>query len=399
MTQPPIPDVSDDGEASDPRLITRFFLLLVIGHFLQALGWASAILLPLYLEHLGATRSEIGAIWAAGSVAGLLFRPLVAWSLDTLGRKPTLIVGTIVLSIGVSMVFLVRDVGFVAYAQRFVFGIGVGALFTGYFTFAADYIPAKRRTEGIALFGVSGLLPLAINPVVDQLDIAPPDLIYVFPVAGFCILLSLFAIFPVPESKRVAAPEPMRLGNVSRALRRAPMRPIWVATIVFSCLVATFMAFATVTAESRGIENPTNIWFTYAVGAISIRLFGGRLPDRIGPANLVTPALGLYVVAALLTASSWDSSGFMVAGLLAGLGHGYCFPVLTSQVVSRAPEHLRGTGLAMFTALWEVSALILTPLFGWVADSYDDATMFSLLAVSGVVVLLFWLRLEHRYGE
>jgi MFS family permease len=381
-----------------PPLFTRYFLLLVVGHFLQALGWASSILLPLYLDHLEATRTEIGAIMAAGSIGGLLFRPVVAWSLDTLGRKPTLVAGTLVLATAVALVFFVREVGWFAYAQRFLYGIGVGALFTGYFTFAVDYIPVERRTEGIALFGVSGLLPLALSPIVDGIGLQGEALLYVFPAASLGILASLLALAPVPESRRQPPPEPVRLRPVLRALRQPPLRPVWLAAVVFSCLVATFMTFATVVAEGRGMARPTHLWVAYAAGAIGIRVFGGRLPDRIGPANLIAPALALYVAASLLVAASWSASGFIVAGGLAGLGHGYCFPVLTSQVVTRSPEHLRGTGLTMFTSLWELSALLLTPLFGRVADLFDDATMFSLLALSGVLVLAFWVRLEHRHG-
>ena len=54
----------------------------------------------------------------------------------------------------------------------------------------------------------------------------------------------------------------------------------------------------------------------------------------------------------------------LVAGLLAGVAHGYAFPVITSQVVARSPAALTGTALAVFTGLWELSDLILAPTFG-----------------------------------
>ena len=69
------------------------------------------------------------------------------------------------MSLVLAMVLLlfVRDLGPLIYIDRVLMGIGAGALFTGYFAWAGDIIPEERRTEGIALFGVSGLLPLALN--------------------------------------------------------------------------------------------------------------------------------------------------------------------------------------------------------------------------------------------
>ena len=88
-----------------PPLITRPFLLLLLAHFLQSLGWTSMILLPLYLDALEASRAEIGAIVAAAQIGGLVSRPAVGWALDTMGRKPTLIIGTVIAVIGMALFF------------------------------------------------------------------------------------------------------------------------------------------------------------------------------------------------------------------------------------------------------------------------------------------------------
>lgn len=381
-----------------PPLLTRDFGLLVTGHFLQALGFASMPLLPLYLEHLGASRTEIGAVMATGNLGGLLLRPFVGWALDALGRKPTLVAGTLCVAAGMLLLGLVRSIGPVIYLDRLIFGIGAGTLFTGYFTFASDLIPARRRTEGIALFGVSGLVPLAVNPFTDRLGLAPADLRWFFPLLGLLVLASLLALRPLREPARPPSAEPLTAGAVARALLHRSAWPVWVATTVFAGLVGVFMAFATVTAEARGIAEARSIWLTYALGAVSVRVVGARLPDRLGPSNLVAPAVAAYVGAVLLVAGSESAGGMLAAGALAGLGHGYCFPILTGQVVDRMPERLRGSALAMFTALWELAALALTPAFGAVADVRGDAVMFSLCALFALVGLAIWAPLEHRLG-
>lgn len=380
---------SDGPVSREERLLTAPFLLLTLGHFLQALGFSSMVMLPLYLDHLEADRVDIGWIMGVASVGGLLLRPVVGWALDHYGRRPVLYVGTVLLAAGMAMLGLVRDLGPLVYAARLVFGLGVGACFTGYFTWASDVIPATRRTEGIALFGISGLAPMALNAVYRDLGVAAEDLRLLYPALAGVVALSLLALRRVPEPERATPAD----GGDRRpwgALLRRELAPVWWATVVFSCLVAVFFAFATVTASGRGVDRPALIWLTYAGGAAFIRLFGARLPDRIGPSNLLAPALASYVVAMLLVAAGADQGDFLLAGLLAGLGHGYCFPVLTSLVVSRAPAEVRGAALAAFTAIWEVAQLVLAPAFGLVADARGDATMFSLAAVVAVAGLAAW---------
>jgi predicted MFS family arabinose efflux permease len=378
-------------------LITRDFVLLVIAHFLQALGYSSMLLLPLYLEHLGASRTAIGAIMATAAVSGLVTRPAVGWALDTLGRKPTLVTGTILLVAGMLLIAPVDRIGPLIYFQRTVLGVGIGILFAGYFTFAADLVPASRRTEGLALFGISGLAPLLVNPLADRIGIEPPSLRWFFPVVGLFIALSLLALAPLPEPRGERREgRSMRLALV--ALRQRPLWPVWFATVAFSTLVAVFMTFATVAAEARGVERAPSLWLSYALGAIAVRLFGARLPDRIGPSNLVAPALGAYVIAMLLASSAASFGDFLMAALLAGIGHGYAFPVLTSQVVSRCPESFRGSALALFTGLWLAAELVGSPGFGAVSDRHGDGVMFIAAATTGIVSLALWLLLEHRFG-
>jgi MFS family permease len=381
-----------------PRLVTTQFMLLVGGHFTQGLGWSTMLLLPLYLAHIGASREQIGDIVAAAAIGGLLFRPLVSWGLDAIGRRATLMAGTVLLSAGAALIGLVESIGPIIYMQRIVWGVGVAMLFSGYFTAASDIIPISRRTEGIALFGVSGLVPLVVNPFVSDLGFEGAELRAFYPIVGAVILCSFFFLVPLREPARERSVTPVRLPDVGRALTARPLLPVWLATVIFASMVATFMAFATVAAASAGVARPALIWLAYAAGACAVRLFGGRLPDRIGPSNLVAPALALYALAAITMAHGASAAEFFFAGGLAGLGHGYCFPVLASQVVSRSPAHLRGTALASYTGIWEASGLILTPLFGRVAHAYDDATMFSARAVLSVVLLTVWAGVEHLLG-
>ncbi|MEN0060750.1 MAG: MFS transporter [Myxococcota bacterium] len=377
----------------EPRLLTRPFLVLMVAHALQSLGFASLLLMPLYLDHLGASRTEVGLVLATSAIGGLLVRPLVGWALDRLGRISTLFVGTAFLATGLGLIGFVDAIGPLVYLVHAAVGIGTGSLFTGYFTMAADLLPPARRTEGLALFGIAGLVTLTVNPVADALGISGAGLRWFFVVMSGLVASSGLLLWWLPR----VAPQPasQHRSAVFVALRRRALLPVWWATLVFSTLVAIFMAFATVTAQDRGMADPASVWLSYALGAVTVRLFGARLPERVGPSRMVVPSLLSYAVGVFGVAWAASGTGFLVAGLFAGLGHGFAFPVLTGQVVNRAQADLRGSAMALFTALWDLTKLMLVPVAGWLADVTDDATMLTSTGVLGVLSLGVWRGLER----
>lgn len=380
---------------TDPPLLTAPFLRLVSGHFLQAVGYSSMMLMPIYATHLGASRTEVGTLMAVGSVGGLLLRPIVGWALDAIGRKLILLISTLILALGMGLIAFSTDMGWIIYTARLLTGIGAGTLFAAYFTWVTDHIPPSRRTEGIALFGISGLLPLIVNPIAELVGVQAPALRWFFPALGVLVLLSMLPVLGLREAPRVQQKAPED-ASWARALTARPLWSVWWATVVFAGLVAVFNAFATVVSANRGIPHPANLWFGYAGAAVCVRLFGPRLPARLGPWNFIAPALGAYCAAFLVIAGAETAAAFLVAGALGGFGHGYCFPVLTGQVVDRTPPRLRGAALAVFTALWEGAAVGLTPVFGALADGTDDSAMFATGALAGVVGLGLWAWLEGR---
>ena len=365
-------------------------------HFLQACGYSSMMLFPVFLTWLGADRAQVGAAMAVAAIGGLVARPAVGWALDRLGRKSTLMVGTVLLATAMALVGTIDHFGPSVYVIRVLLGIGTAILFTGYFTLAADIVPQERRTEGLALFGISGLVPLVVNPFADQIGISGGELRWFFVGISVLILSSLIFLVPVKAPPMSGMRQPMDLDEVFTAFRKRELWPVWLATFLFSGLASLFMVFATVTAESRGIAQPANLWLTYAAGAVSVRALGARLPERLGPSNVLGPALLCYVAGITLVAMSESDAGFLIAGGLSGLGHGYCFPILAGQTVTRTPEKLRGSAMSLFTALWDLSKLVLVPVFGVIARELGDQRMFLIAAALALVGMAMWAVLEKR---
>jgi fucose permease len=138
------------------------------------------------------------------------------------------------------------------------------------------------------------------------------------------------------------------------------------------------------------------MWVPYALGAIVVRLVGAKLPDRLGAQNIVAPSIALYALGMLTLTMVTSDTGFLIAATLCGIGHGYCFPVIASQVVGRSPLHQRGAAMALSTGIWEGSAIAAQPIFGAIADQHGDGWCFIAAASLCLVGICLWLLLESR---
>lgn len=387
------------GASEAERLWTPAFGWLTLAHFLQAIAASSMLLLPLYLSFLGATRAEIGTIMAMAAVGSLCVRPVGAWAIDRVGRKPTLVAGTLLIFVGTSMLLWAKDLGSMVYLSRLFLGLGAGVVFPAFVALVSDHIPVFRRTEGLALFGVSGLIPMGFHPFADKLGISPGDIRWLVPLVGILMLVSLLPLIPLREPMHDRPWVNTTWRDVWNMLSSRMLWPVWLATIVFALCLGSVVSFAVISAKQRNIADAAMFWVTYALGGAGVRLFGGRLPDRIGPFNLVSPAFALYAIALLCLAFADSFGDVLVAGFLAGLGHGYGVPILSSMVISRSPEHLRGTALSAYAALWGIAEILLLPVLGAFADHYGDRAMFVLVVLSGLCLLMLWAYWEHTHDR
>jgi MFS family permease len=119
-----------------------------------------------------------------------------------------------------------------------------------------------------------------------------------------------------------------------------------------------------------------------------MRLAAATLPDRFGYRPVLIPTfLGLVVLFVLLAATETVAL-FVVAAALGGFGHGIVFPILSSEAVNRSRVNERGSALAFFTALFDISTLVVVPLVGAIIDGPGYTAAFNSVAVLLVLALL-----------
>ncbi len=152
----------------------------------------------------------------------------------------------------------------------------------------------------------------------------------------------------------------------------------------------------------------------YLVGAVLGALLFGRLTDRLGRKRLFMITLGLYLIATIATAFSFNLYSFVFCRFLTGAGIGGEYAAINSAIDELIPARARGwTDLAINSTWWlgtafgaAVTGILLNPHIFAVNLGWRLA--FGMGAILGLAVLIVrryvpesprWLMMHGRFDE
>lgn len=341
---------------------------------------------PGYLDDLGISEGTFGLLYAASAITALALRPAFGRLLDLTHRR------TILLYAGLANVTLVALLVFaniwgpflwVVFLSHRVVQIG---LFTAILTYAADAIPEERRTQGLAIYGLSGLFPLALGGVLGDVLINLGGFNSLFVASSLMGLGSWFVVRGLPQLEMMKR-SPRR--GFFHAFLQRNLLPIWWITLSFTVGMETVFTFTRTFVDERNLGSTGLFFAVYGLTAAATRIVGGRTYDRIPARPLVVAAIGAYGGALLLLGQAESIFPFVVGAAISGMAHGAVFPVLSSSVVHRARLSERGSAMSIFTSIFDVALLLSAPLFGGLVESYSYKVAFSaigaFLLVGGAV--------------
>jgi len=163
-----------------------------------------------------------------------------------------------------------------------------------------------------------------------------------------------------------------------------------VVTLFFGLGAGTIFVFVPTFADSLGIETLAVFYTAFALAAIGVRVFGGRLIDTHGRRAVIVPSMfmqaGATALLALLgfvvtrTSLTPIVPVLVVIGLMSGSAHGLLYPGLAAMVTDHAPETRRGVVVAMFSAVFLVGQTTGSFAFGYITHAIGYRFMWMMLA-------------------
>ena len=161
---------------------------------------------------------------------------------------------------------------------RVLMGLGEACFFVGATTMATDLAPEERRGEAVSYWSVALWGGLAFGPVLGELLLDGSNYDLVWYVAGGARARSPpRCAFATTETHAAASTR-----NGARSIAPEAIRPgiILAATLIG---ITGFSIFLPLYAPEVGVDDVGLLFLVYGVVVLSVRIFGARLPDRLGP--------------------------------------------------------------------------------------------------------------------
>lgn len=278
-------------------------------------------------------------------------------------------------------------------AVRVLQGLGLGLYFTATLTWVADLSPPDRIGRMQGVFGISGLLGSAVGPYLLEEIYRRFGFSKMFEALVLIGAACVLVVWLLPES----SPKTKNHGPGSgRRLAPADHISLILVTLPFGWLVGTVMTFIGPYLQKLTLGGVGTYYCGFAVASVAVRVFASQAIDSVPVTRLVLfsglcTALSAFMLSQLQFYGSL--AGLLIAALLNGLGHGFLYPSLSSHIVRVVEPSQRGSGLALFTGVFDLGILVGAIVSGYVAQRAGYPGAFQLAAgLLTVGVLRFWVK-------
>lgn len=348
-------------------------------------------LLPVFLVGtLGVSVAVLGLIEGMAEATASVTKLFSGLLSDRLGRrKPLAVLGYTLSALTKPLFALAGGAGAVATA-RFADRVGKGIRGAPRDALVADLVPESQRGAAYGLRQSMDTVGAVIGPVLAMVAM----LIF----AGNVRLVFWLAIIPAAIAVAVLVIYVREPETVARTGHRPPVRFVnigelgrgfWGVVLLASVMtLARFSeAFLIIRATDAGLVlalAPLVLVVMNVIYAASAWPFG-VLSDRVGKTGLLQAGFGMLVLADLVLAFAPGLWAVLIGAALWGLHMGLTQGLLSAQVASVAPAHLRATAFGVFNLVTGLVLLAANVLAGSLWTVYGAQSTF--LAGAGFAAL------------
>jgi MFS family permease len=303
----------------------------------------------------------VGIVVGAFAFSAVVCRPFAGRAADRRGRRLVLRAGAVLMALAGACYFVADGVVPLVLA-RLVLGVGDAMVFTAGAAWTVDIAPEHRRGQAIGLFGLSIWTGLAAGPVIGEglRELGGYDAVWAF--------ATLAPLGGVVLAGRIPDPAPpVATGRRTALVPSAAIRP-GMALALANLGYAALSGFVILHLAETGVGHGAAVFTAFAFAVVGMRLLGGRLPDRFGPARSAVGAAAAEALGLAAIALATSLPVALVGALLMGAGFSLLYPSLALIVVNRTEPAERGAALGTFTAFFDAGVGLGGPLAGAIAS-------------------------------
>lgn len=387
----------EENSPSRERLITPTFILAWVVNFLQyLLFYLLVTTIALYaVREFAASQTASGLAASSFVIGATLGRIFCGYVIDTLGKRPVLLVSSVVVAL-TSVLYLWVDSLPLLIGVRTVHGAAYAFVSTALMAIAQTAIPSRRRAEGTGYFALTSTLATAVGPALGLALVGAftYEILFIvsLAIAAVALVLSLF-LRPSAAQRRAraaaragAGPAGKRARFSFRDIAHPAVAPIGAFMLLVGLGYGGVITYLNGYAVERDVLAGAGLFFlAYAVPILLMRPLLGRLQDRRGDNVVIYLGLAFFILALGLLAVATTDWHIVLAGALTGLGYGTLMPACQAIAVSAVPREKIGTGISTLFLFMDVGLGLGPILLGALVAATGYGAMYAALA--GVTTL------------
>ncbi len=390
------------------RLFTpRFFLMcsFTVTVFLSVFQLIPVS--PFHISDLGGGPLASGLFLGFLTFASAWSAPFTGAYADRIGRRRTLVLASLGLA-GFSASYAFIDNYRVLLALVVVHGIVWSSLLSASAAYMTGVLPATRRAEGIAYWGLASVLAMVIAPSVgfwmyrhSWTWLCVGTTVLNLTMAGIAWRLQDDATRPAP-SRSPSPPFPHSPIPLIPPVRRA-----WIERRVLVLSLPLFLyaygygaisSFSAVYADALGVQPKTIYLTTLGLVTLVTRPVLGRLGDQLGYRRLFIPCLVMIAVGLAVLPMATTAVHLAISAGLFAIGFGSSYPVFAAYVMQDVGETRRGAAFGAILAAFDTGIGLGSTMTGWLSGRVGFPNAFAVAAVLAAMALPMFLWVDKRFG-
>ena len=376
------------------------FSLITLGNFFFQCGFTSFFLLPLFIQNLGGDAASIGyvmGVFGVASVGMALFSGLL---IDRYGQKIFMLLGSFLMFLSSILHLFISDIGVAIYLLRLLQGVAFGLFFTSTATAVSYTVPRSIRHSCLTTFGITTIACFAIGPSIGEFLIERFGYHTFFLYASSYQLIAFVLCFFSTEANRGLSRDSLFQGFFS-ILFSDRFSVLFLMNFMIAVGLGSLVHFFHVHLQEKNL-NIGVFFIIFALTAVLIRIFGGRVSNVIERRKIALPALFILVVSMPIAFFVNDFSHLLIFSLVFSLGYGVAYPTINTMVIDRAHTGERGTAVGIFNMSYGTGINSSAIILGLIVRDYGFFSMYlstAMFLVAGCVIFTYKYYITAITGE
>lgn len=332
-----------------------------------------------------------GLIITVFTISAAISRPFSGKLSDFIGRKRVIIIGFFMCALVALSYSFVHTIFFFL-LLRFLHGFSVGFAPTGATALITDILPIEKRGTGMGVWGTFISLGIGVGQVTGTPIARVLGVNGLFVISFPCVIISMFLIYFVRETlTNKVSFHHKQLVIKNKDIIDINVLPSAIVMFLTSMCSGVVFVLTPDISEYLGISNKGWFFFFYVFTTIIVRLFTGKLSDRIGRRQSLLIGISLLIISMFVLSIATNIVVYTLASIIFGLATGVNSPSLFAWTADLSDLNRRGVGAGtMFIAL-EVGIMTGSFLTLFIYDNtYKSASnSFIIGLVSSTIAFLY----------